>query len=78
MNFKGMTDDQLWDYLKSLKDENGVTHDPIGAGHFAHEELMSRPNSFRIGVELVSLVFRHSFETVMLGMVSLNNQEKNS
>jgi len=51
MNFKEMTDDQLWDYLKSLKDENGVTHDPIGSGHFAHEELMSRPNSFRIGVD---------------------------
>jgi hypothetical protein len=49
MNFKEMTDDQLWDYLESLKDENGVTHDPRGYGHFAHEELMSRPNSFRIG-----------------------------
>jgi hypothetical protein len=51
MNFKEMTDDQLWDYLESLKDANGVSHDPMGQGHFAHEELMSRPNSFRIRVD---------------------------
>ncbi len=48
MNFKEMTDDQLWDYLESLKDTDGAIHDPTGQGHVAHEELMSRPNSFRI------------------------------
>jgi hypothetical protein len=53
MNFKEMTDDQLWDYLGSLKDAEGVTQDPTGQGHLAHVELMSRPNSFRIRTERV-------------------------
>ena len=53
MNFKEMTDDQLWDYLGSLKDAEGVTHDPTGQGHLAHVELMSRPNSFRIRTESI-------------------------
>jgi hypothetical protein len=42
------------------------------------QESTALPGDGLLLFMLVSLVFRHSFEAVVLGMVTLYNQEKNS
>lgn len=67
MNFQVMTDDQLWDFLESLKDDNGAIQDPMGQGHLAHAELMRRPNSFHIHLE-------HSDADIAQALLTLEGQ----